>query len=226
MRLSYIGAFTTFAAFSITGASRAQDEQSAARVRPRVYVGVALGQSQLGAADLESTGAPPVVLDRFGNTSPSGDITGWKLAVGFRPVRLVGVELQYLDFGEGEIAPPTGNAIFRAHVDMETSADATVLAALVFLPLRSPSFDVYGKVGVAELDESLRAHALVVVGSPCIPLACNFSSDEHGTDSFPYFGIGVRVAISRAAAFRLEYEAIDRDGDDTTMWSVGVAWER
>jgi hypothetical protein len=46
-------------------------------------------------------------------------------------------------------------------------------------------------------------------------------------DSHPYVGIGARFKeAGRAWAFRVEYEAIDGDGEDTTMLSVGVAWER
>jgi len=108
---------------------------------------------------------------------------------------------------------------------MEGSADATMLSALLFVPLRSPSFDVYGKVGVANLDESLRGYA-AIIGAPCPASPCIFSVDVHEADSHPYFAVGFRAEITRMVAFRAEYEAIDRDTEDTTMFSVGVAWER
>jgi len=221
-----VNASIALVALNLACAGKAQDENGTAdRDKPRFYVGAALGKAHLNV-DLASTGAPPLVLDRFVNRSPPDSTTGWKLTAGFRPVRVVGVELGYADFGEAEIPPPTGNGIIRTHVDMETSADAIMLAAVLFVPLRSPALDVYGKVGVAKLDESFQVHALVS-DPPCTPLTCtNFSNSGHNTGSHPYFGVGFRHEITRAIALRLEYEAIDRDsGDDTEMWSVGLAWE-
>jgi opacity protein-like surface antigen len=224
----YLDVLVAVAAFSLApGAAQAQDEaQGAERSWPRFYVGGAIGRSHGHAGSLSSLGAPPEILDYFGDTAPDGSGDAWKFAVGFRPLRAVGVELQYLDLGDAEIPSPTGNAIVRTHVDMESSVHATVLAALLFIPLRSQAFDVYGKVGVANVGESLRAHALRT-GAPCVPLACNFSADRHETESQPYVGMGVRLDISRSVAFRLEYEAIDRDaGDDGTLVSAGVVWQR
>jgi hypothetical protein len=217
---------TALAAFSVGNAGLAQGEDpSADGAWPRFHIGAALGKSHL-SGDLLSAGAPPEVLERLGNRSPPDDTGGWKLAFGFRPARAVGMEIQYVDFGEAEIPPPTGNGIVRTHVDMETSADAIVLAALLFVPLRSRPFDVYGKVGVAKLDGSLRVHALVT-GAPCVPLACNFNADLDDTGTHPYLAVGLRHPITRGVAFRVEYEAIDGDvGDDTRMFSLGFALER
>jgi outer membrane protein with beta-barrel domain len=89
---------------------------------------------------------------------------------------------------------------------------------------RRRPFDVYGKVGVATGDESFQGYA-VVFGAPCVPVYCSFSGDANQTDSHPYFGVGFRHEISRMLAFRAEYEAIDRNGDDATTFSLGVAWE-
>jgi hypothetical protein len=226
MRLSSVKALIVLAAFSIAGAGRAQDDQAADRGKPRFYVGVALGRSvDLNSAlSLSSAGAPPEILDRFGDRSPPSSAKALKLVAGSRPARVVGVELQYVEFGEGEIPGPTGNSVISSHVAMESSADATMLSALLFAPLRSPSFDVYGKVGVANLDESLRGYA-VIVGAPCLSSPCTFIADVHEADSHPYFAVGFRAEITRMVAFRAEYEAIDRDGEDTTMFSLGVAWE-
>jgi hypothetical protein len=96
-----------------------------------------------------------------------------------------------------------------------------------------PSFDAYGKVGVARFEESFD----VYVSDWSLPCrlqpfgqapSCLFISQGGQTDSHPYVGIGVRFKESgRAWAVRLEYEAIDGElGDTTTMLSVGIAWER
>ena len=58
-------------------------------------------------------------------------------------------------------------------------------------------------------------------------MPCTFSSDVDQSDSGAYLGFGARFRIARAVAVRVEYEALDRDvGDNTTMLSLGIAWER
>jgi len=61
--------------------------------------------------------------------------TGGKLVVGFRPLRVVGAEFQYVDFGEGnrEKRGSGGQVPFQI-VSLESSTDATVLTALLFVP--------------------------------------------------------------------------------------------
>jgi len=49
---------------------------------------------------------------------------------------------------------------------MKADANAWVLSALLFIPESSPTFDVYGKVGVAELDESFSAYAYTLDCAP------------------------------------------------------------
>ena len=164
--------------------------------------------------------------------------------VGFRPVRVVGLELQYVDFGEEDAAVYGGTYLDSGQVEhwqqeshMSTKFQATVLSALLFIPEALPRVDVYGKVGVADLEESIFASAIdrrPVIGCPPpgVDLGrlgfgpCGFTSDVHESESAPYVGVGARVKVAREAAVRVEYEAIDRDvGDNITMLSLGIAWE-
>jgi hypothetical protein len=56
---------------------------------------------------------------------------------------------------------------------------------------------------------------------------CLFDNYGHQNDSRPYVGIGARIKIISNLAARIEYEAIDGDaGDNTTMFSLNIAWER
>jgi hypothetical protein len=209
----------SIAAFGAVAAAQAQDEW------PRFHVGGAVSQAD-GGPDLASMGAPEWALNIFGPVSPEPS-AGWKIVAGFRPTRVVGAELQYVDLGEAEtIIPGTPNSSMYRRLNIKSKAEATVLTALLFVPERLPSFDIYGKIGVARLEESFRVHAFESF-VPCLPVPCRFDIDEKQTDSRPYAGFGARVEIGRAAAARLEYEAIDGDvGDDWTMISIGVAWER
>jgi hypothetical protein len=121
---------------------------------------------------------------------------------------------------------------------MSASAKGLVLAAMLFFPEPLASFDVYTKVGVAHLDESLDAYAQDLLTPECqpspltvgpgrsFPPFCFFSNAVDQSDSGAYLGFGARFKIARAAGVRVEYEAVDRDGGDpTTLLSVGIAWE-
>jgi len=153
----------------------------------------------------------------------------WKLAVGFRPVRVVGAEIQYLHLGEGDTYVRRGSQVPSQYAAIRASSEATVMSALLFIPERIPETDFYAKVGIAELDESLKASgydSLGPGGQPAIPNCAFDSSVENSDTMVPYVGFGARIRVGRAAAVRVEFEAMDGDlMDNTTMISLGIAWE-
>jgi hypothetical protein len=64
--------------------------------------------------------------------------------VGIRPVSIVGVELEYLDFGNpGYASPPSTTGVVHSK--------AGALFGLLYAPIPVPIFDLYGKLGVASL---------------------------------------------------------------------------
>jgi hypothetical protein len=234
---SLVQSLVAIAAFSTGVAVRAQEW-------PRVHIGVAAGDPDW-SVDMSEAGVP--LLDPiYRPDKPVEPDSGWKLVVGFRPVRVVGMELQYVDFGEGATTVHSG-WIFGSQVrtyqqtsSINVNADASVLTALLFIPMPKPSLDVYGKVGVADINDSLAITTTTIevdlpnaprvpIPPECIPYArCSSiaSRDVERSESAPYIGIGTRVKIANHWALRVEYEAIDRDVEDTTtMLSIGLAWE-
>ena len=142
--------------------------------------------------------------------------------------------MQYIDFDEADMRvrgnllfsfAQTGSRFYDQSSYMKADADAWVLSALLFIPEPSRSFDVYGKAGVAYLDESFVADAYTLDCTPISQCIRWSYSDVHQSDAELYVGIGARFKIAPAVAIRVEYEAIDRDGDPATMLSVGIAWE-
>jgi OmpA family protein len=221
VRLSGMQLLAAVTAFNTVAVARAQDEW------PRFHFGLAVGQAHHGPT-LSDAGTPdeipPAILSRFGSRD-ADSVTGWKVVAGFRPARVVGAEIEYVDFGEAEIPPPSGNAIVRTHLSMASRAEALVLTSLLFIPEPMSNIDVYGKVGVAKLDESFQVFALENSSVECRNPWCQFQRDVHQTDSRPYVGFGARFQLG-PGALRIEYELIDRDnGDDTTMLSIGLAGE-
>jgi hypothetical protein len=223
---SFLGEALILAASSVGGLAHAQEDWQ------RFHLGVALGESHLNRSLSE---ASETLAQIWGDMSIDDDTRAWKAAAGLRPLRVVGAEIQYVDFGEGKRSRDRrggGRSPPDRAVDMHATATAWVVSAVLYIPERASKVDVYGKVGVAELDESLEAHhvsylrcAYPPTTPPCEPP--EVKSDVRHSSWNPYCGIGARFKVARAVGVRVEYEAMDRDdGDDTTMVSVGVAWER
>lgn len=93
---------------------------NAGAVERGLYVGGALGQSASGL--------------KIGNINYTDQNVGFKLIAGFRPLKLLAVEFNYLDLGDASTGGVT------AHTK------AVGGFALGFLPL--PIVDIYGKVGL------------------------------------------------------------------------------
>jgi len=216
-----------FAAVVLHAAVRAQDEGGPqTRDWPRFHVGVGVGHVGSGfsltAADV---GGIPA---QIGTDAPVDSGTGRKLVAGFRPLRVVGVEIQYLDLGDGSADSRVGGRIPFQLLQMEASADARVVSALLFIPERAPSIDFYAKVGMAQLDESLEVSGYTSLLPGCVPAIpnCEFDTRVDTSDSAAYAGFGARFKIARVLAVRAEYEAIDRGGGDpATLLSIGIAAE-
>jgi len=141
--------------------------------------------------------------------------------------------MQYIDFDEADMRT-RGTRLFGGgqvtvfydqSSEMKADANAWVLSALLFIPESSPSFDVYGKVGVADLDESFTAGGYTLDCAPVSQCIQRFHSDVHQSNAGLYVGIGAQFKVAPAVAVRVEYEAIDGDGDPAAMLSVGIAWE-
>jgi len=129
---------------------------SASAVEHGFYLGGALGQSESGL--------------RAGNVNYSDNDVGYKLIAGFRALKLLAVEVNYVDLGNTS----------SGGVEAKTKAlDGFVLG---FLPL--PVVDIYGKLGVVswQTDSS----------------APTFSSSHSGSDLA--YGAGVQMHFGALAA--------------------------
>lgn len=193
--------------------------------------------------DISQAGVPVPDPVLAGTTSAEPD-SAWKLVAGFRPARVIGVELQVVDWGEGSASGYGGThtqigtrvEYWQYESHMTANAEATVLSAVIFIPEAMPRLDIYGKAGLAAVNTSLSGTAISrVIQCPpgSVPTnggttgPCLSTSDVDESESAPYVGVGVRFATGRSWGLRLEYESIDSDvWSDMTMFSVGIAWER
>jgi hypothetical protein len=148
-------------------------------------IGVYLGGS-LGAAQQNYD---PDVFDAHGSA------TGYKFALGIRPIPVVAAEVSYIDFGRAF------NGINYA------DTNAVGIFALGFLPI--PVVDVYGKIGLADWRTDAQ--------SP-------FQGGFHRTGADLAYGAGVGTHWGAFGA-RLEYERYEvSHSNDMGMASVGLTW--
>jgi opacity protein-like surface antigen len=136
----------------------------------------------------------------------------WKVMLGVRPVSLVGAEIEYVDFGQ----PHRANAIGITSVNDKAAA----LYGLLYLPLPVPYFDVFGKVGLARLENDVTAH---------LPLACPVGFPSCGlfqlnrTNTQLAYGGGAQIKI-KSLSVRVEYERIQASDGNPELFSIGLTW--
>ena len=150
--------------------------------------------------------------------------TGWKVMVGVRPVRIFGVELEYVDFGKpgygfgipANAAPNVG--VIRAKSEG--------VFGLLYAPIPLPNFDIYGKLGGARLQSSLNGTA-VLLNNACVVGVIYCGSREgiavSRTNVNVGYGAGVQFKF-HALAVRAEYERISSNTGDPDLASLGLTW--
>jgi opacity protein-like surface antigen len=176
------------------------------------YVGAGIGESHVRTSK-----------DILGDTDYDYDFdehhSAWKLTAGIRPISPLGVELEYIDFGN----PSTGNAISGAGGLSQVDAKSLALFGLGYLPLPVPFLDVYAKLGIARLHTTASEVAPLPFcpagGGPCLPASSNISDSSTNLA----YGAGVQGKIG-SLAIRAEYERISASGGSPDIFSLGVTW--
>jgi opacity protein-like surface antigen len=180
-----------------------------------VYVGAGIGASKL-------SGRLSTVLRDF---HVDGHDTGWTLFVGVRPSKLFGAELSFTDFGSIHDNHPSG-AYGPGLVTADLKSEAFGGYVVGYLPLSSPYWDVFGKIGAASLKLTEKTTGNYIGAGLCPinvpPMVCNpgttvVSTDHRETD-FAY-GIGAQYHFGSLAA-RAEFQAIDTN----QLLSLGLTW--
>lgn len=147
-----------------------------------VYVGAALGQSETKL--------------RASSLNLKDQSAGFKLLLGVRPIDLLAVEVDYVDFGSAS--------------DAGAKADSRAGAGFLvgYLPLPLPLLDVYGKAGAAAWK--------IEASNPLTTLHESGSSFAWGAGAGLHFG---------SLAARLEYEKFNYSaGRNLDFLSLGVTY--
>jgi hypothetical protein len=176
------------------------------------YVGAAVGESHVRTAK-------EIAGDTGYDYQFDGQHSAWKVAAGIRPISPLGVELEYIDFGD----PSAGLSDTGLGGLSKGDQKAVTLFGLGYLPIPVPFLDVYGKLGIARL------HTTTTEVSPipfcpagftsCSPTTFNISDSS---TNFAY-GAGVQGKFG-SLAIRAEYERISASGGNPDIFSLGVSW--
>lgn len=181
------------------------------------YVGVGVGQSNVGSNNAYDYGYYGGYHDHNAT---------WKVMAGIRPLPIVGAEVEYIDFGTGNgDSGFYGNNYYYSNATSHPKA--TVLYGVGYLPLPLPFLDVYGKLGVARLQNDITTY--VNPGAPTCPAGSTCGSNNSysyrtdQTDTRVAYGAGLQ-AKWQDFAFRAEYERISSQFGDPAAVTVGVTW--
>jgi OmpA-like transmembrane domain len=162
------------------------------------YAGASLGRAELQLEDADSR------YDFDGND------TGYQFIAGYRILKWVAVEANYMDYGR-----PKDDVV---GIDLEGQFTSYSLSAVGLWPIRD--FDLFARAGIAHWDGSLK-----------VVRTADRTSENH-EDAL--FGFGTQYRMGNLA-LRLEAENLllgfDDDGDDRTdgddwlsLYSVGFTY--
>jgi hypothetical protein len=184
-----------------------------------LYVGAGFGSATVRQA-------PALDTDYFGQ---SRNDLGWNAFIGVRPLRYLGAEIGYLDFGNvSQGGPGRGYSL-------QASAKAPAGFAVGYLPVQ-PWWDLYLKAGAARLRRTWTTQLFVAnFGraycpplAPCPSTAPNPYAYAGAATQWDFAGgVGTQWKFG-SIALRLEYERVSTSGNanagDPDLLSVGVSW--
>ncbi len=174
----------------------------------KLYVGASVTQStiDLGLSDIDDGSLT-------GGSVDDSD-TGWKVFVGFRFVKFLAIEADWIDVGGVSIAAisdGSGSDFSAGPVSATARVDGYRVSALGIIPL-GQRFSILARYGVFYWDAtSTISNGGMTVSAP----------DD---DSDDFYGAGVSWQLKSSASLRLEYELMTVDDTDIDTVSAGMAF--
>jgi opacity protein-like surface antigen len=171
------------------------------------YIGAGAGESQIRSDD---------------NNFRYDYQAAWQGLVGIRPIKLIGLEAEYIDFGQ----PYRRRNSFDFNVSgSDSHPRAPALFAVGYLPLPVPFLDVFAKAGAARLSTNVTDFVAVacVAGGPCP--AFQPVSRHQVTDTRFAYGAGVQSKFPFGLILRGEYERISSTFGDPDALMVSALWQ-
>lgn len=181
-----------------------------------LYVGGSIGRSDVhldNSWTATPSGADEVVVRR----------TGWTASVGVRPLRYLGTELQYLDFGTAHWDRAGGNnppgPLNPVSTTEHTNAEA--LSAVLYAPIPVSFFDVYAKLGPAHWHSTVGGEILDLPCPSARPNCGQITVKQDSTDLV--YGAGLQFKFGPGAV-RMEYQRIEAYPEYPYIYQLGLTW--
>jgi opacity protein-like surface antigen len=201
----------TFAALMAVGACGAS---TAALADDPVgfYIGAGVGESTV-RSDNPGYGLPGYYNDHQ---------TAWQGVLGIRPLSIVGVEAEYIDFGQ----PSSRHRNFDdpRFFGEDSHPRAAAVFGVGYLPIPVPYVDIFAKAGAARLrmDITQLNTAPCVSGGNC-PNVIGESRNSITQTKFAY-GVGVQSKLPFGVTVRAEYERISSPFGDPDALMASAFW--
>jgi len=187
-----------------------------------LYVGAAFGKSTVRTEK-------NIIGDTDYRSKFDAGHSAWKVTAGFRPISPLGVEFEYINFGD-----PTAGTNSALGGLRQVDEKALALFGVGYLPLPAPFLTLYGKFGISRLHMTTTevppaplgggAACGGVTGIPCSPIPPNIPELRISDwTTRVVYGAGVQGKIG-PVAIRGEYERIGASGDSPDLISVGLTW--
>jgi opacity protein-like surface antigen len=175
------------------------------------YVGAGVGTSQNRSDD-----------SRYGYPGYYNDYQfAWQGIIGIRPISLIGLEAEYIDFGQ-----PYRHHRYDFNVSgSDSHPTAPALFAVGYLPIPIPFIDIFAKAGVARLSTNVTdfVQQPCAAGGPCpyfVP------TDRHQVIETRFaYGAGVQSKFPFGLILRGEYERISSQFGDPDALMVSAVWQ-
>jgi OmpA-like transmembrane domain len=167
-------------------------------------------------AGITSSHVNPNELQGFASSFPDLNSTSWQAFAGFRPIKLLAVEADYVDLGsQSNTSGSAQSCVSGGICALTRTSDAKAFAgyAVGFLPIPLPNLDIYGKVGVAryQLNDTVNSRY-----GPGVP---DYSYQYGGNSTVFTWGAGVQ-AHGGMVGGRLEYEGFSTASSSVFSLSV------
>jgi len=184
-----------------------------------LYLGAAVGESHVRTAQ-------EILGDTGYDYEFNKQHTGWKVAAGIRPISPLGVELEYIDFGN-----PSGPEVGGFGGLSQAGQKAVALSGVGYIPLPVPFLSLYGKLGVARLhtttteDPPVPSTLACSVLNNCARTQISFIPNSYGSASTmnAAYGVGEHAKFG-PVAIGAEFERLSGAGNSPSLGSLGVTF--
>lgn len=173
------------------------------------YIGAGFGEMAVEVNDIYDLG------EKFDDSG-----TAWKVLGGYKFMKYLGVELEYIDAGDAEDSYRYEEGKYFAEADVTIGVSGFNASAVGILPL-GEKFNVFGKLGFIMWDADSELD-----GDTNLPEFEGFDLDERGTDDGTdlSWGIGAGFDFTENFGVRLEYQSFEVSDTDLALLSGSVLW--